>query len=161
MRTLAKLYLHGGQYEAVPKALEGWKADHREALRILDLEELIAGCLEAQDQTTELIRLCWELGYSGGIACPEEAGRLALRTLEAGLEAWESLAQAAGDHAQRGYGIAGADRIPAARAEFQELANQLKTRWPFAVAEDVERGAREIAEGRYQTCEDLLRELHG
>jgi len=158
MKTLAKMYR--GQYRAVEDALETWKADHDEAMSVCDLEEVIRTCLRLNASARDLVRSAWEFGYSGKALNSEEIGSCVLQVLKAGAVTWKSLAESVEERVAQGYTVEGADGIPAALAETRTLAADFAARWPFARQEDIEAGAREIAEGNFITGEELLRELH-
>ena len=159
MKTLAKMYR--GQYRAVEDALDAWKADHDEAMSVRDLEEVVRTCLALNASARELVRSAWEIGYSGKALNSEEIGKDVLQVLKAGVVTWKSLAESVEERVAQGYAVESADGIPAALAEFQARAAEFAARWPFARKEDIEGGAREIAEGKFVTGEELLRELHG
>jgi hypothetical protein len=159
MKTLAKMYR--GQYRAVEDALETWKADHDEAMSVRDLEEVIRTCLGLNDSARRLVRSAWELGFAGKAQNPEEIGREVLPALKAGVVTWRSLAEGVEERAAQGYTVDSADRVPAALEEIRALAADFAARWPFVRKQEVERGAREIAAGKFTTGEELLREIHG
>lgn len=158
MKTRAKMYR--GQYRAVEDALESWKVDHEEAMGVCDLEEVIRVCLQVQSAVAEMVKLMWKKGFSGEIRDPEEVGQYVRKALDAGVLAWSAIREGAEECAAAGYDVEGANGIPAALAEVTAARDDFARRWPFFRRGGMERGAKEIAEGRFITGEELLRELH-
>jgi hypothetical protein len=158
MKTRAKMYR--GQYRAVEEALESWKVDHEEAMGVCDLEELIPFLASITPPVLELVGYFWDRGFSGAIGDPDAMGQVVLDALEAGVEAWSAAQGGVRECTAAGYVVEGTDKIPAALAEITAARDDFARRWPFSRKEDVERGAREIAAGRFVTGEEILRELH-
>ena len=159
MKTVAKMYR--GQYRAVEEALETWKVDHDEAMGVCDLEEVICVLLRLQPNVLKLVRVVWEKGSSGKIDDPQEIGQLMLTALNAAVKAWQLIEKSAAECAKAGYDVNGSEHSPSALATVTAARDDFAGRWPLYRTEDAERGAKEIAAGKFVTGEELLRELQG
>jgi len=154
MKTLPRLYR--GQFNAVDETLEPWKIDHDQAMQVHDLEDVIEQCHLVDRQALRCVENAWSLGSSSGLSDHEEHGRCILDMLRAGVRAWGRIVQCVEQAEEIGYDVKGASDSRIALAELRRIHEDFAGRWPFARAEDVKRGEREISEGKFITAEDLL-----
>jgi hypothetical protein len=159
VKTTAKMYR--GQYRAIEDAVETWKADHEEAMVVCDLEVVIRTGIWLNDRCRELVQGVFKAAFAGTIHAPEDLGKCILKLLKAGCEMWETVANGAQEAEDRGYRVEGVSKIADALAASKALAADFDSRWPFIRREEVEKGSKEIATGKFATGEELLRELQG
>ena len=159
MKTTAKMYR--GQYRAIEDAVESWKADHEEAMAVCDLEVVIRTGRWLNDRCRELVQCVFDAGFAGKIQDPEDLGKCIVKLLQAGRDMWETLANGTKEATNRGYTVDGASKVADSLASVKTLATEFEFRWPFSRQEEIDRGSKEIATGKFTTGEELLRELQG
>ena len=157
MKALAKMY--GGQYRAIEDAAETWKADHKEAMEVYDLEKMIRSALWLNAAISEFVEAAFDAGSRGVMHDAEDVGKCILIVLDIACKTWETISKNTGEAVSKGYAVAGSEKIADSLAASKSLAADFAARWPFIRREDIDRGVTEIATGKFVTGEELLRDL--
>ena len=128
-----------GLADTIAAAVEPWKADHEKALRVRDIEDVVALCLHLHHHLHEWQRQAWEYAFSGEMRDPQTTGETLRSALEIGLQSCEMVRQAVGWANAKGYQVDQATDLHQAAEDLTKLQKDLLQRWPFFDAAEIKR----------------------
>lgn len=161
------LRLQGGKVKLLEEAVEAWKADHDDAMRALDAEDLVSHALSlANDELPRTWKRLWEILESAQSIDTEVIGKTLREVFDRVPALLESVRAVADEtEASTGHTLRGRNNLDAAIERIRVLGNNIMSAWPWKNrphhVHDRQKllDAREaFSRGEYDDIETLLRQ---
>ena len=149
-----------GQIKALKETVELWRAEHKAAMAVRDVEDVIETCLELPESMRRLWNATFARIAANEIEDLQETGETLLAHFNGTLGFLEHVQGLARDFADKGHRVEGADELDRATEQLRQLRHGIFKHWPWLpTPEEVEEGQAAMARGDSQTVEEILHEL--
>lgn len=140
---------------------ESWQRDTIDAAVAHDVEDWIKECLDVGEKTISLYTSTRQLLRSNSLMGPQETGQGLLALFQETTRLFDRV-QSGVEAAQRnGYSIENETAFTVMRASVAAARERLRLNWPWVDVRMWDRTRTAIAQGDYQTAEEIARELRG
>jgi hypothetical protein len=144
----------GGEFDA-------WQKAHADALAARDVEDWIAECIQLGETTLELSSRTRQLLRANSLTDPQEAGESLLILFDVTINVFDRVQAALESSKNNGHTIDNRGVFKEFRTRLLQGRDRLRTRWPWIDQAMWDRTAAAIANGEYQTAEEIVHELQG
>jgi hypothetical protein len=155
------LRLYSSQVEAAEAAVEAWKAEHQEAMRARDLEDLVRSCL---DYPAILMRVCnatFAKMRDGALEAPNETRQALHDFFEKTLDYLRGIRDLAARFQRDGHLIAGLTELENALEQCRALKERIFEFWSPFTSQDVAEGLAEHARGECLELDEAFAQIAG
>jgi hypothetical protein len=149
-----------GQIRALKETVERWQAEHKEAMAVRDVEDVIETCLELPESMRRLWNATFDRIAANEIVDLQDTGETLLAHFTGTLSFLEHVQGLARGFAGKGHRVEGADKLDRCLEQLRQLQHGIFEYWPWLpTPEQVAEAEAAIARGDSQTVEEILHEL--
>jgi hypothetical protein len=150
-----------GHVRTIEDAVEAWKQDHDDAMKVQDLEQMILVCLFLRNGLRQVHRQVFNHLFAGKVGKTQELGRV-VRGLDASvLKSFQAVAEVVRWARENGLDVERAGDLDQAIEHVRRLSDDFGRRWPLFDTEQIKEGLAQAARGEFADDEDIQRALQG
>lgn len=159
MSIRSAMYL--GQARAIEDAVEAWKADHADAMRVRELEEVVGEAAHIARQLLASQEALWANLFDAQLRAPLAIGRAGTEVYRRVRQAFDQLGAAVSKAVADGYAVEGAEAFAQANRRFEAMRLDFEKRWPSFDVAELALGIEQAKRGEAVDAKEVLRELLG